>query len=526
MTHLLRFCLILLTATSAWAQGFTITASPRARTITAGMRATFTISALPNNGFNASVPLRVIAPTLNPAIVLLDPQKINAPYSSVATLTIAPTGGDIGAHMIIIEGKNGNVVSYDTITLTVRLVAGADQWVVYDTVNSALPSMRILAIEFDRTGTTWIGTELGLLRALPGRAPERMNGPFGGRTIHAMAIDSANGVWVLNYGSISRYLNGTWVDYQLPDTLLNLRSSVHSIAATPDSSIWFGTEVGLLRLRHDEWTHFTSNDWGTAIGNQVYDIVVTSKGEVWGSSTDRAGHCGLVKFDGRFWTTYSMRELGLGEHMDIGRLAVDDSDQVWIVTWDGLSSASGPQIIHRGSPGRAVTIAAGSDGRLWLGSQLSEDGQILYAEQGQAWKEYPLDSSGLGHQARPTEIAIHDDGSIWVGTYAHGLAILRPGTGPLGIANTVHSNASSHMAVAPNPIASQGTIAVTTKGGPARLSLNDNVGRQVAILFEGALRPGEQSLPIDLSEIAAGAYLLTLSVDGGISTSRMILVAR
>jgi ligand-binding sensor domain-containing protein len=527
MTHVLRFCLFLLTATCLHAQGFTIDVSPEVKTVAPKQNAVFTIDVRPTGGFSASIFLRGLAPTLNPAGVIIDPLTLNAPYTSPVTLTIVPAANEVGTHTIVVEARNGAVASYDTIVLTVQPEPGADHWTVHTTASSGLPSNSVTAVGFDRSGTSWIGTDIGLARALPGEGPRPVTGLEGGGAVGAIGLDSAGAVWVANSRGLWRYLDEVWTSYPLPPGILPPGWTVQSIAAAPDGTMWFGTTGGLLRLKESVWKLFTTEDWGRVIPSRIWNVVVTRKGDVWASvqSSDVVGR-GVLKFDGNFWTTYSLIPSGLHDHSSASALTIDNADQIWILTYDGLATVSGTELVKHPTNFRSSSIATDRNGRLWVGSSWSGDPEALYSQQSGPWKAHLLSDAGLPVNTMMTRFAIHPDGSVWAGTYQNGLVILRPGNAATATGLSDRAISSDRLRISPNPLRSGGTIDFSTKGGTVRITLHDNVGREVTVLFNGIVAPGERSLPIDMSNIQAGAYLLSVAVDGQPASSRMVLVGR
>ncbi|MEM0963457.1 MAG: T9SS type A sorting domain-containing protein, partial [Bacteroidota bacterium] len=78
---------------------------------------------------------------------------------------------------------------------------------------------------------------------------------------------------------------------------------------------------------------------------------------------------------------------------------------------------------------------------------------------------------------------------------------------------------------APNP--SSGTAVVRyslASGGPARLTVVDLLGREVAVLADGALPAGEARAEIAASQLAPGVYVIRLEATGEVHTQRAVVV--
>ena len=108
----------------------------------------------------------------------------------------------------------------------------------------------------------------------------------------------------------------------------------------------------------------------------------------------------------------------------------------------------------------------------------------------------------------------YDDGSLFgqaLGTPAE------PGASAGGLALA---------APVPDPAVSRATVRYQTGApGPARLTVVDLLGREVAVLADGPHVPGEHRAEIDASGLAAGVYVVVLEA-GGRRATRLLTVAR
>jgi hypothetical protein len=77
---------------------------------------------------------------------------------------------------------------------------------------------------------------------------------------------------------------------------------------------------------------------------------------------------------------------------------------------------------------------------------------------------------------------------------------------------------------APNPFNPATMISFTlAETGPARLSVHDLAGREVALLVNGLLAAGEHSLSFDAGRLSSGVYFYTLEAGNRVETRKMIL---
>jgi hypothetical protein len=80
----------------------------------------------------------------------------------------------------------------------------------------------------------------------------------------------------------------------------------------------------------------------------------------------------------------------------------------------------------------------------------------------------------------------------------------------------------------PYPIADRAIVSITIgKVGLYRLSLFNSNGKEIKTIFNGILQVGEQNLPIDVSDISSGTYLLQLeSENKSIIAYRTIIITK
>lgn len=84
------------------------------------------------------------------------------------------------------------------------------------------------------------------------------------------------------------------------------------------------------------------------------------------------------------------------------------------------------------------------------------------------------------------------------------------------------------VTVAPNPTTTTSEVVVAANHTfPVRLALYDTLGREVAVLYEGALPGGQaQRVPLPAQRFASGMYWLHLTSSAGRPATRSVVIAR
>ncbi len=174
--------------------------------------------------------------------------------------------------------------------------------------------------------------------------------------------------------------------------------------------------------------------------------------------------------------------------------------------------ADGPRALHALDDGSLVAVFT--------------DSVAVTSDAGQTWKSladaWPRamrsDDAFVFHDTLYVQLS---SGSLW-------RAALADFTGPDGgTASAAGPDGGLELAAWPNPASGAATVRLRLDApGSATLTVSDVLGRTVATLADGALRAGEQTLPLDTSALAPGVYVLRLVLADGRGLTRPITVAR
>ena len=94
--------------------------------------------------------------------------------------------------------------------------------------------------------------------------------------------------------------------------------------------------------------------------------------------------------------------------------------------------------------------------------------------------------------------------------------------GAPALASATAETADAWLTAYPNPSGGRATVAFSVDAaGPVRLSVHDALGREVAVLVDGALAEGRHVTVLDASALPAGVYLVRLAADGQAATQRI-----
>lgn len=223
----------------------------------------------------------------------------------------------------------------------------------------------------DRSGTLWIGTDLGLNRYRDGKFTVLTKADGLSHNVIASLVEDRDGsVWIgTDGGGINRWRDGALTSFT--STLGLSNDSILSLLEDREGSLWIGTNLGgLNRLKDGHFTPFTkreglSHDYIRA----VYE--------------DRAG------------TLWIGTEGG-------GLNRVRDGQVTSFTTKNGLSNDT------------VFAILEDHEGSLWIGT----DNGLTRLRNGR----FDVFHAEMG-MSNDSVLALHEDrqGTLWIGTYAGGL---------------------------------------------------------------------------------------------------------
>jgi len=118
------------------------------------------------------------------------------------------------------------------------------------------------------------------------------------------------------------------------------------------------------------------------------------------------------------------------------------------------------------------------------------------------------------------------DGQVVLATHAHGIysAVITSTNDIVGI-HDLAEEAVSDLGNFPNPFRKQTTISFSlSAAAKITLTVYDESGRQVSMLYDGMTPAGKQEIPFDCSRLKPGVYYYSLQTHGSKKTRSMILL--
>ena len=257
--------------------------------------------------------------------------------------------------------------------MNLLVVAQSQEWMVFDTSNSTIPSNYVTSIAEDLEGNIWVGTYGGLISISENvwRIYNTNNSNLPSNGIETIAVDSNNVKWIgLSNNGLVKYYNDIWEQYDAQNLILS-SSCVTQIIVDKYNRKWVAAG-SVLVIDDTSLISYTVENSGLPSGN-IPSIDVNDLLNVWICMQSiipiYAG--GLVKYDGTDWTIYNYDTPGFST----GNIyyVECDKDTIWVGTDWGLSKYDGLQWVtyleeNSGLPDNHVnSILADPDGTKWIG---------------------------------------------------------------------------------------------------------------------------------------------------------------
>ncbi|MFK7843971.1 MAG: two-component regulator propeller domain-containing protein [Rhodothermales bacterium] len=224
----------------------------------------------------------------------------------------------------------------------------------------------VKSLFLDREGNLLIGTDGGGLNLLrEGKFTmytEKVGLPDD--IVYAIHEDHFGAMWFSTEKGVGRLSKGIMSTYSTADGLAD--NYVISIASTPDSSVWMGTNgSGISRFYKGDFTTFTQE-----LGlpeNQIFGLHSDAKGQLW-IGTGR----GVARMNENNITSFTAKD-GLSSNLVTFVLESRDG-AVWVGTYDaGLNKVLGDEVVPFAGDKELATIGVLSlhedkEGVLWIGT--------------------------------------------------------------------------------------------------------------------------------------------------------------
>jgi signal transduction histidine kinase/ligand-binding sensor domain-containing protein len=281
-------------------------------------------------------------------------------------------------------------------------------------------------------------SELTVVRATRLVARFAVGRELPGTRIQALQSDRQGSLWIGTNGGLVRYANGKLDKLPVTDPLAS--SSVLAIFEDREGNLWAGTESnGLQILRDQRFQTLTTRD-GLPSDN-VTTVVQDGAGSLW-VGTAGNGVTALKPASNQKPRTYSVRD-GLLSDVILS-LATAPNGDLWVGTADGLSRIRRGRVDSftsaDGLPDDFIrSLYADADGTLWIGTRRGLTRWAKPGDPGAGLMKTYTTANGLGSNLVGA-MARDGNGDLWIATFA-GLSRLHAGVlSNLTTANGLSSN--------------------------------------------------------------------------------------
>jgi ligand-binding sensor domain-containing protein/signal transduction histidine kinase len=284
---------------------------------------------------------------------------------------------------------------------------------VFDKENTpAFKSNDIRFLVEDRRQRLWISTSYGLVCRHNGQFTSfTVNEGLPDNSIGPVVEDAKGNVWIGTAGGLSRFENGNFKTFTTEQGLS--RNVIQTLCARADGSVLVGTSAGIQSLRDDHFSSFTLPDY-VSLAN-ITAIAETEDRGLWFGTLD-----GLVRVNGA-----GSAPLTLSNNR-VSALRVDRADTLWVATSGGVVRVTNgaPEMFTVAdglSSNLVLSIYEDREGSIWIGTEAGG----LNLLKSKKFNTYST-KDGL-----PNDVvkAIYQDtqGGIWIGSNGGGLTLFKNG---------------------------------------------------------------------------------------------------
>lgn len=401
------------------------------------------------------------------------------------------------------------------------LEAKAQQWVVYNTFNSQIPSNGIRCIEIDSNNTKWIGTGSGLVRIAGNNWTifDTTNSKLPRTIIFSLALEGRDIIWIGTSNALYRFDGSIWKKYDSTNSVIP-RGTIWNILVK-DHFKWLCTTLGGLgKFNDSSWTVYNTSNSGLT-ENWIECIAIDTNNIKWIGMHSK----GMFKFNDTNWVNFNTLNSPL--RSSVININVDNTNKKWISdgylktfrdsdsTWFIFDSTNA--IFNFISNSETIFLG---DSLLWM----STLGFGIYKYNYNNWTNYNENNSGLPANGTRS-IRIDKYNNKWIATAGGGLAIFNE-TGIVNIDNNklVINNFELKQNY-PNPFNPSTNIEFSiSKKTNIDLTIYDINGRKISKLINSILETGNYKVQWNAEIYPSGVYFYKLSSGNSVITKKMILI--
>jgi ligand-binding sensor domain-containing protein len=348
----------------------------------------------------------------------------------------------VGQDSKLWSAGNGGVIQWDPLHDTYHKYTTAD----------GLPANRLTALTQTPGGMLWAGSQNGHAASFDGKRWQVYSHLIG-ETISAMAVSPDGSVWFGTNRGVVRFNSQAWSAYTAQNGLSG--GEVKSLFVDQTGRVWAATATGLASFEQGQWRKYAFPP-----GTRVASLAQTKDGVLWAGSDGR-----LFRLEGEKWQTIDFQQ-GL-DYAQIGRinaLAVAPDGSLWLSTPGYLVDYDGQswKAFRTGEGQPLATLAFDSNGNLWAGGAGS--GLVNFSKG--KWQVYRT-ADVLGGNTI-LSLATGANGAVWAGTNRGALHFTGQAWQTFSSANSLPDNQVLAIAVAPD-----GSTWFGTQSGAVHLQAGD-----------------------------------------------------
>jgi ligand-binding sensor domain-containing protein len=294
-----------------------------------------------------------------------------------------------------------------------------NNWIIYDTTNSNIPSNNIVALDIDKENRIWMGSSevngLLMFEQFEWNIFNSTNSMCPDEPVINLKVDGEDNKWLTTRNKVIKYDGNLWTieNPQIPE---NTFIQQNSIQIDSNNELW---------LFHSELYHLSENRWEkySPISHREFvhcsAFFIDKYNNKWLNSDKRGEDNypdffkgGLTKFDDSNWNVFEISGC-IFKGYGVGTIFKDSKNNIWLDSdilskvKDDLWTYYYPK--YEMQPVRGITsIKEDLYGNIWLGSY----GDGLIKIDGSDWEYYNETNSNIPNN-NIWDIAFDKDGNLW-----------------------------------------------------------------------------------------------------------------
>lgn len=408
----------------------------------------------------------------------------------------------------------------------------SQQWKIWNTSNSNIPSNELKCLIFDNTGTLWIGSDAGLIRFDGNNfiVFDTSNSPMKSNSVWGIDNDRQNNLWISTIKTVGQSSSAlmkfdrvnVWSSYNIQNSGIS-NNNTWCVKADTNNIIW-SSFYKLNKFNGTNWYIYDSTNSPLKYSS-IREIFVDKQNNKWISND----YFGMYKFtNDTSWTIYTPSNSGILGGLT-PKVRQDNFGNMWFSADGGICKYDPVNNMWNNWTPQNSNIFSGRPWGLcitrnnikWIG--FGSDGPLC------EFNDTTFTNYYFPFSQQPIIWDIKEDkyGNLWLATKSGLMEFNKNGIVGISSQTSVVSDNFKLEKIYPNPFNPTTKIEFSiSKSSKVAVKIYDIMGKEIETLTDKNYSQGNYEISWNAKNFASGVYFVTFYINDNLQESRKISLVR